>query len=310
VKFRKTIHPRADSWYFFCVDQTGLSRIPARNRRQTMDWGLVLLSQGIAATIDEDADGAGWGLLVSTAEYPAAMRALRLYRLENRHWHWRQPLSSSGFLFDWNACFWAALLIGFYFLSHTFRPEFQIAGRMDSSAVRAGEWWRLFTAILLHADIAHLVSNVSLGLVLLGLTMGRFGGGPGLLATYLAGAAGNVAGLLIYPNQHFGVGASGMVMGGLGMLAAQSVTLLRRNPISRKYVLRALMAGAMLFALFGLSPETDVVAHFFGFASGILFGAVLLRLPPRWLNAKIHWGAGLLLFSLAAITVWLAVNQR
>jgi hypothetical protein len=63
-----------------------------------------------------------------------------------------------------------------------------------------------------------------------------------------------------------------MAMGGLGMLAIQSLKLLRQNPINRKYVLRALMAGLMLFVLFGLSPETDVVAHFIGIMAGLLLG--------------------------------------
>jgi membrane associated rhomboid family serine protease len=180
---------------------------------------------------------------------------------------------------------------------------------MDNAAVHAGEWWRLFTAMLLHADIAHLASNLSLGLVLLGLAMGRYGSGLGLLAAYLAGAAGNLAGLFVYPDQHLGLGASGMVMGGLGMLAVQSVTLLRRNPISRKQVWRGLAAGVLLFALFGLNPDTDVVAHFGGFVAGLVFGTLLVWLPPRWQNSKIDSVAAIILGCLVGITCWRAVNH-
>ncbi len=191
------------------MEQIGQTRIPARTRRQAMDWALVLMSQGIEATIDDGADGTGWGLLVPTAEYPAAIQAIKLYRSENRHWRWRQPVPWLGFLFDWKVGLWSLLVIAFYTLSHTTRPEMQLAGCMDNSAVWAGQWWRIFTAMLLHADISHLASNVIFGTVLLGLTMGRYGSGLGLLASYLSGAAGNAAGLIAYPPSHLGVGASG-----------------------------------------------------------------------------------------------------
>jgi len=288
------------------MELPGHSRIPTRNRRQTMDWGLVLMSQGIEATIDEGADGGGWCLWVSTAEYPAAMRAIRLYLWENRHWHWRQRLPWRGFHFDWKVVFWALLLIAFHSVSSSSGGAVELAGRMDSTAVRAGQWWRIFSAMLLHADVAHLVSNLTLGLVLLGLAMGRYGSGTGLLAAYLAGAAGNLAGLLLYPEPHYGVGASGMVMGGLGLLAVHSVTLLRHGAAGRKYVLRGLLAGLMLFVLFGLSPETDVVAHFGGFVAGLVLGGILVTLPRSWQNAKADAAAALLFCGLLISTGWLA----
>lgn len=273
-----------------------------------MDWGLVLMSQGIAATIDDGAGGAGWGLWVSTSDYPAARQAIQLYEFENRHWRWRQPLPWRGFHFDWKVSFWGLLLVAFYVLSHISRPDFQLAGCMDNSAVRAGEWWRVFTAMLLHANAAHLVSNVSFGMIFLGLAMGRYGSGLGLLTAYLAGAAGNVAGLLFYPAPHLGVGASGMVMGGLGMLAAQSVTLLRHGFIRRKFALRGVMAGVMLLVLFGLSPETDVLAHIAGFLTGLVLGGVWLGLPPRWQNQKSDAAAAIILGGLVVATGWLAFH--
>ena len=268
----------------------------------------MLMSQGIAATIDDGGEGDGWGLLVSTRDYPDAMRAIRLYRLENRHWHWRQPSPVLGFLFDWKISFWGLVMVMFYWLCHTSRPDFQIAGRMDNSAVWAGEWWRIFTAVLLHADVAHLASNVSLGVVLLGLAMGRYGSGLGLLAAYLAGAAGNVAGLLIYSQSHSGVGASGMVMGGLGLLAAQSVALYRHNFVTQRYILRGIVAGIMLFVLFGLAPGTDVVAHFVGFVIGLALGGIFAWLPAGRQNSKLDLAAGFVFVGLTAATGWLAFH--
>src|SRR5690242_20445444 len=154
---------RVNSCYLSAMEPVGQSRIPARSRRETMDWALVLASQGIDAFIDGGADGAGWGLVVSAADYPAAMRAIRLYRRENRHWRWRQPLRPHGLVFDWRVCFWGMLMAGFHWLSWKAGPGFQEAGRMDNAAVQAGDWWRIFSAVLLHADIGHLASNVAIG---------------------------------------------------------------------------------------------------------------------------------------------------
>ena len=134
------------------MEPAGQTRIPTRNRRQTMDWGLVLISQGITATMDDGAEGTGWGLWVSAAEQPAALQAIRLYELENRHWRWRQRLPWRSFPFEWKVLAWGGLLVAVHILSHTLRPDFASAGCMDSAAVRAGQWWRVFTAMRLHAD--------------------------------------------------------------------------------------------------------------------------------------------------------------
>ena len=288
------------------METDGQSRIPARNRRQTMDWALVLMSQGIAATIDDGADGAGWCLWVDPADYPAARRAIRLYQWENRHWHWRQPLPWRGFHFDWKSAFWGLFLVVIHGVSQISDRNLQTAWRMDNAAVRAGEWWRLFTAMLLHADVSHLLSNVTLGMLLLGLVMGRYGSGTALLAAYLAGAAGNLAGLLLYPTPHFGVGASGMVMGALGMLAVQSLTLLRHGGMGRKHLFRGLITGVILLALFGLNPDTDVLAHCTGFVTGVLLGSILVSLPARWRTRTNDTIAGVAFLGLLVVTGWLA----
>ena len=107
---------------------------------------------------------------------------------------------------------------------------------MNSEAVSAGEWWRIFTAITLHSDASHLAANVSTGFLLLGLAMANYGPGIGLAAAYLAGAGGNFSGFFVYGKMHRSLGASGMVMGALGLLAAQTISLARKNPAARKYV--------------------------------------------------------------------------
>ena len=57
-----------------------------------MDWSLVLVSQGIETTIDQDSDGSGWGLLVAGPDYGPAIKVIRQYHLENRGWPWQQQV--------------------------------------------------------------------------------------------------------------------------------------------------------------------------------------------------------------------------
>ena len=151
--------------------------IPVRSHRQALDWSLVLVSQGIETTIVQADDGPGWGLLVSERDYGNALRTLRLYRLENRSWPWQQPILRPGYLFDWGSLAWALLACLFFWLGT--RTDLQSGGLMDATAVAHGQWWRLFTAMWLHADLAHLATNATIGLVLLGLAMGRYGTGVG-----------------------------------------------------------------------------------------------------------------------------------
>ena len=108
------------------MDPIGQSRIPAHTRRQAMDWALVLMSQGIEATIDDGTDGTGSSLWVETVEHPKAIQAIKLYCLENRHWRWRQPVPWLCSLFDWKINFWSLFVIVFYTLSHTTRPDLQM----------------------------------------------------------------------------------------------------------------------------------------------------------------------------------------
>ncbi|MEY2466741.1 MAG: hypothetical protein QOD03_1262 [Verrucomicrobiota bacterium] len=269
-----------------------------------MDWSLALVSQGIESTIDFSEEG-GWGLIVSEPEYEHAVRTIEQYHRENRHWPWQRKISSQGILFDWSSLAWVFLIALFFWLSGEY-PQMRDAGIMDGAAVSRGEWWRLFTAIFLHADIGHFAANATIGLVLLGLTMGHYGTGVGILAAYLAGAGGNVTTWLVFENHH-SLGASGMVMGCVGLLAAQSVSF-SRHPQAWKYAVGGLIGGTMLFILMGLSPGTDVLAHLGGFASGVLLG-ILLTLATRLLqNNAANVSAGLLFCGSVILTWWLALS--
>ncbi|MBC8097607.1 MAG: rhomboid family intramembrane serine protease [Akkermansiaceae bacterium] len=279
-----------------------MARIPTRTQRQAMDWSLALISQGIESTI-EHSEELGWGLVVAAEQQAQAEETIQRYQIENRHWPWRQEIRQE-VLFDWGALAWVFLLAVFYALE-TRGPDFRTAGLMNSDSVSHGQWWRLFTAVFLHADMAHLATNLSVGLLLLGLTMGRYGTGIGLLAAYLTGAGGNVATWLMFP-EHRSLGASGMVTGCIGLLAAQAISA-RHHPHAIKYAVSGILGGVFLFVLLGLSPGTDVLAHFGGFVSGLLLGTILLLVRTQAQNTGANLLAGAAFTSLVIGTWWLAL---
>lgn len=291
------------------IMEPAMSRIPVRSHRQAMDWSLVLASQGIEAVIEDAGESGGWGLLVASPDCERALKTLRQYRLENRNWLWRQSLPWPRTHFDWASVAWAGLLIFFHWFS-SFAPGFQAAGTMDSTAVLSGQWWRIFTAIMLHADVAHLATNLSIGVVLFGLAMGRYGTGTGLLAAYLAGIAGNILSLFLNAKPFHGLGASGMVMGALGLLAAQSLLPGEHKRKSMKYFVSGVAAGTMLFVLYGLSPGTDLAAHFGGFVAGLLLGLTLVHAPAGFnQSVRVNVVSGSFLVVMVVVTWRLALAK-
>ncbi|HEY6226227.1 MAG TPA: rhomboid family intramembrane serine protease, partial [Verrucomicrobiae bacterium] len=260
------------------------AEIVAYSRRQAMDWALVLASQGIEAIIDRAPDRERrWLLLIPPQDLARARDAIRLYRAENRGWSWRKELPGADLELHWGAIVFCVVLALIHSLSVYQLPFIEDRGMMDSLKVHDGQWWRLFTAVFLHADLAHLASNVTFGIIVLGLAMGRFGAGLALLSTLLAGAIGNLGGQFLYSGIHQGLGASGMMMGALGMIAVHSISLLKTNPKAARYIISGLAGGMFMFMLFGVGsdPKTDLVAHAVGFIAGILFGAILALAPQK-----------------------------
>ena len=278
------------------------SRIPARTRRQAMDWSLVLASQGIEHIIEHQEE-TGWALAVSEADHQKALTHIRLYRLENRHW-WHRPIFQPGLIVDWRSTAWLFLIIVFYWWSEQ-RTDLRTVGMWHGNALAHGEWWCLFTAIWLHADLAHLALNAVFGLVLLGLAMARYGSGVGLLAAYLAGVGGNLASCLVYDSTQRGLGASGVVMGALGLLAALSFPHLRHRTANKTRLFAGgIFGGLLLFVMIGVSPESDVIAHLGGFVSGLLLGSLLSLTPQFMHRPRVNLAAGIL-FATLVIIPWL-----
>jgi membrane associated rhomboid family serine protease len=292
--------------------QPPVAVIPARSEKQALDWSLVLVSQGIETTIDRDAEKGAWGLLVREPDYNRALSAIRQYRAENRGQLWRKTVPGTELIFDWRAVFWFLLLAFVYWLDQAAGGRLKSAGIMDNQAVHAGSWWRLFTATMLHGDAVHLAMNAATGVFLLGLVMGTFRPGIGLFGAYLTGVASNLAGLLLYTEPHRSLGASGFVLGALGMLTGESIPWLNVKLMPRQLMVRALAGGFLLLILLGVSPDpqTDVLAHVTGFLAGIVIGGMLASLPAKWLHKSfLDWLSCATVGALAVLSWWMALRR-
>lgn len=182
------------------------------------------------------------------------------------------------------AYLYAIVLLVFGALNTTgaFGFDWHQAGLADSWKIKEGEWWRAMTALTLHADIAHLASNIGFGALFGLLVSQHIGSIAAWLTILLSGFTGNLLNAYLQKSLHLSLGASTMVFAALGLLG---VFALSANQNYQKGIRRWLpfVATLALLAFTGTAGErTDVLAHLTGFASGCAAGMVWLALgsPP------------------------------
>ncbi|MEE4240748.1 MAG: rhomboid family intramembrane serine protease [Desulfopila sp.] len=149
-------------------------------------------------------------------------------------------------------------------------------GAGDSTAIlHQGEYFRLLTALTLHADITHLLGNCFLGGFCLHFFFRSTGAGLGCFAVLLAALLGNYVNVFLRGEGHHFVGFSTAVFATIGMLAMNNYH--SKKNFSKLQVAVPFMAGAALLAMTGSSGErTDLGAHLFGLLSGFFIGRLLI----------------------------------
>ena len=152
-------------------------------------------------------------------------------------------------------------------------------GALNAPAIaESGQWWRLFTVMVLHAGIIHFLFN-SYALYAFGPLLETALGGPRFLALYVGcGFAGAAASFAINHTE-LGVGASGAIFGLLGALVA---FFFRRRQAGGAVPLQNLLL-VLLLNLFIASrnPQIDNLAHIGGFLAGLTAMLLLDAIPAR-----------------------------
>ena len=196
-----------------------------------------------------------------------------------------------------------ALAVGFFVLTGFGRalgPVFEALAQ-SNAAVAEGEWWRLFTPILLHSGITHILFNMW-ALWVLGPQIERGVGSWPFASLYLAsaGVGGAFAFFLGGPND-WAVGASGAIFGLFGVWVHWA--LRRRNTMYGQALLRQI--GFLLLinaAIPFMVPNIAWEAHLGGLIAGFAIGEVWSRLQGP--NAeRLRTVTGLAVAALAAVSV-------
>jgi membrane associated rhomboid family serine protease len=256
------------------------------NARSAHDAGTVVLSMRewyIVLPVDS-----GMGLYVRSAVADTAARLMGRTVQDNSGWPAApaEPPAHAFPLSPWHALPVPILLSFCYWFSNTADGEWlRDWGRFDSARMAAeGEWWRLVTPLLLHGDIAHLTGNIAAGLIfgmLLGQRVGMFRVYVGAILT---GALGNFANFLTFGSSgHLSIGASTAVFGLLGgLLGTRLADIYHSHGDSRQNLVRRSLiipigAGLALLGLLGAGGlQTDVLAHLYGFAAGVVVFALCI----------------------------------
>ena len=171
-------------------------------------------------------------------------------------------------------------------------------GRADAALIRHGEWWRLFTALTLHADVLHLAGNLVIGGMFVFFLFQHVGVGIGWLSVVLCGGGGNLVNAFIQSSEHRSIGASTAVFAALGLLAGAGWVVRRRANWRSMHRWVPIAGAAVLLGFLGTGGQqpgpsrVDVGAHMAGFVVGGLMGYVIAR-----------WGDGI---RTSAVTQWVA----
>ena len=243
--------------------------------REAFDHGLVVLALGrpywlVAST-------AGHRLLVEADVAGFVGDQLRRFDRESVDWPPRPLPPGPTYGTDViTPLGWALAVLVIFHLQGT-RPEWTARGALDTVAIfDGGEGWRVATALFLHADGAHVISNALGGILLFTAVVKTLGRAAGWLLVAAAALVGNlaVAGLA-YPGPYHSLGASTAIFAGLGLLTGHMLRVLagadRRE--RGRAMFGALGSGLSVLALYGAGgARVDLGAHLAGFGAGLVFG--------------------------------------
>ncbi len=158
---------------------------------------------------------------------------------------------------------------------------------LDPHRVLGGQYWRLFTYMLLHKDEVHLLMNM-IGLFWFGRIAENIYGTPRFICIFvLAGILGGIVHCLTQPGVMV-VGDSGAVM---GIFAAVGVGIFRLRKYLPASVCRSELSWLIGLALSGflidkMVPQVAAIVHLGGMLAGLLFGSIVSVPRPSYAKAS------------------------
>jgi len=163
---------------------------------------------------------------------------------------------------------WLSLICIIVFVLQLMFPGFTDLFVLNSSLPY--EIWRFFSAIFLHASLAHIVSNL-FALALFGTVLESIIGSRRFLLIFIvSGIIANIIAINFYP---LSLGASGAIYGILGALIIlrPMMTVWVYSLPMPMFVAGVVWVGAGVLGVFAPSGVGDI-AHLSGIAIGFIFG--------------------------------------
>lgn len=274
-----------------------------KDRQEALSCSLMLSSVGISHNLSQAAEEMVLGVTDDDAQKARAQ--ISIYLHENRNWPpgLTDPTDNFSPIFQPPTL----LLIGALSLFYTVTGPWSghsfwfTKGAGDATAIlQDHEYYRLVTALTLHADNVHLLGNCLFGGFLFHFFCRLTGNGLGLFTMIITATLANYINVLLHGSNHLFIGFSTAVFAIIGSLAMIS----RKDRPTTKYSrILPFMAGAALLAMIGSSGErTDLGAHFFGLCSGLAAGWILSHPLVFKMRQSLLLQAILFLCSLAIIT--------
>ncbi|MGH7874966.1 MAG: rhomboid family intramembrane serine protease [Candidatus Binatia bacterium] len=261
------------------------------NHRLADEWELVLLAQGLSPSLRRTSDG--FVLSVPEEQLHLARASLSAYEQENpqKLAERIEPIEPGSVL---AGIALALMLLLFFFVTVQGLPALSwfARGSADAQRIMEGELWRTVTALTLHADVAHVLSNAVAAALFYGALSSMLGAGLGGALVLLAGAGGNLANAFLHGSPHVAIGASTAVFGAVGMLGALGMRR-RRRVLSWWRAWLPIAAALALLGMLGSGGErVDIWAHLCGLVVGVVLGIFIAAVAPRAPKASIQWACG------------------
>jgi membrane associated rhomboid family serine protease len=182
-------------------------------------------------------------------------------------------------------------------------------GAMQPIAVASGQFWRLFTAMFLHAGIFHIALNAYF-FYLFGRTVEGSFGRTWMLVIYLvSGFVASVASYAFGPVTALAVGASGAIAGVFGAFIAYAYR--RRHMALHAANLRMALTVIVLNALIAFGYRAiDWRAHVGGLIAGFVIGYLADQPAAQQRRSLAVGGVTVLAGVGVALVVWRTVDIR
>jgi rhomboid protease GluP len=154
-------------------------------------------------------------------------------------------------------------------------PQYRLGASYGPAIFYGNEWWRLITAMFLHGGLIHIGFNM-MALMQLGPPLEELYGSARYFFLYVV--TGAFGFLVSAASGHFSIGASGALLGLVGLMLA--VTSKRGGTYMRELRSRLISSVAILFVLGFAGVGIDNWAHGGGLAAGFLLGKLFADHKP------------------------------